>query len=260
MEIYVLVKQVPDPEALVRVKSDTELDIENKYFTNFFDEIAIEAGLKLKEKFGGKVTVVTVDNRKVDALRRGISMGADEAFQITDPAIEGSDSFGIAMALAAFLKGKSFDLILVGRQAMDEDAGIVGPAVAEILGIPHVNSIIGLDVDGEKKEATIVRDVENGKERLICSLPALFTCQKGLHKPRIPQVMNVMKAMKAQIKKVDLSALGLTPSDVGASAARVKVRKYFPPMKRPPVKMIKDDFPENVKILVKLLREEAKVI
>ena len=129
MEIFVLVKQVPDPEAIVKVKSDSELDIENKYFTSFFDEIAVEAGLKLKEKFGGKVTVLTVDNRKVDALRRGISMGADEAIQITDPALEGSDQLSIAKALAAYLKDKPYDIILAGRQAMDDDAGIVGPAV-----------------------------------------------------------------------------------------------------------------------------------
>ena len=260
MEIYVLVKQVPDPEAIVRVKSDTELEIENKYFTSFFDEIGIEAGLKLKEKLGGKVTVLTVDNKRVDALRRGISMGADDAVQITDPALEGSDPFGIARALAAFLKEKPFDLILAGRQAMDDDAGIVGPAVAELLAIPHVNSIISLEVDGEKKEAKIAREVENGKETLTCPLPALFTCQKGLCTPRIPQVMNVMKAMKAQIKKVDLSSLGLSASDVGAQVAKVNVRKYFAPPKRPPVKVINEDFPENVKTLVKLLREEAKVI
>jgi len=260
MEIYVLVKQVPDPEAIVKVKSDSELEIENKYFTNFFDEIAIEAGLKLKEKFGGKVTVLTVDNRKVDALRRGISMGADEAIQITDPALEGSDQFAIAKALAAYLKDKPFDLILAGRQAMDDDAGIVGPAVAEWLGIPHVNMIIGLEVDDQKKEAKVTREVENGKEILSCPFPALFTCQKGLNAPRIPLVMNVMKAMKAQIKKVDLASLGLSTSDVGVNAAKVKVQKYFPQPKRPPVKMIKEDFPDNVKTLVKLLMEEAKVI
>ena len=138
MEIYVLVKQVPDPEAIIKVKSDSELEIENKYFTNFFDEIAIEAALKLKEKFGGKVTVLTVDNKKADALRRGLAMGADEAIQITDPALEGSDQFGIAKALAAYFRDKPFDLILAGRQAMDDDAGIVGLAVAESLGIPHV--------------------------------------------------------------------------------------------------------------------------
>ena len=260
MEIYVLVKQVPDPEAIVKVKSDSELEIENKYFTNFFDEIAIEAALKLKEKFGGKVTVLTVDNRKVDALRRGISMGADEAIQITDPALEGSDQLTIAKTLAAYLKDKPFDLILAGRQAMDDDAGIVGPSVAECLEIPHVNSILGLEVDDPKRDVKVIREIENGKEILTCSLPALFTCQKGLNNPRIPLVMNVMKAMKAQIKKVDLASLGLSPSDVGLSSAKVKVRKYLQPPKRPPVKLIKEDFPENVKILVKLLREEAKVI
>jgi electron transfer flavoprotein beta subunit len=260
MEIYVLVKQVPDPEAIVRVKSDSELEIENKYFTNFFDEIAVEAGLKLKEKFGGKVTVLTIDNRKVDALRRGISMGADEAIQITDPALEGSDLFAIAKVLATFLKDKPFDLILAGRQAMDDDAGIVGPAVAELLGIPHVNAIIGLEVDDQKREAKLIREVENGKEILSCSLPALFTCQKGLNTPRIPLVMNVMKAMKAQIKKMDLPSLGLDKTDVGAQASKMRVQKYLPPATRPPVKMIKEDFPENVKTLVKLLREEAKII
>ena len=260
MEIYVLVKQVPDPEAIVKVKSDSELEIENKYFTSFFDEIAIEAGLKLKEKIGGKVTVLTVDNRKVDALRRGIAMGADDAIQVADPAIEGSDPFGIARILAAYLKDKPFDLILAGRQAMDDDAGIVGPAVAEWLGIPHIHAIVGLEVDGLKREARVTREIESGKEVLSCSLPVLLTCQKGLSIPRIPQVMNVMKAMKAQIKKVDLAALGLSPADVGPQGSKVKVRKYFPPPKRAPVKMIKEDFPGNVKALVKLLREEAKVI
>jgi electron transfer flavoprotein beta subunit len=260
MEIYVLVKQVPDPEAIVRVKSDSELEIENKYFTNFFDEIAIEAGLKLREKFGGKVTVLTVDNRKVDALRRGIAMGSDEAVQITDPGLEASDQFGVAKALAAYLKAKPFDLVLAGRQAMDDDAGIVGPAVAEILGIPHVNTVVAMEVDGQAKEAKVSREIEGGKESLSCPLPALITCQKGLNSPRIPQVMNVMKAMKTQIKKIDLAALGLTPADVGPQGATVRVLKYVAPPKRPPVKMIKEDFPDNVKKLVKLLREEAKVI
>jgi len=120
--------------------------------------------------------------------------------------------------------------------------------------------IIGLEVDDQKKEAKVTREVENGKEILSCPFPALFTCQKGLNAPRIPLVMNVMKAMKAQIKKVDLASLGLSTSDVGVNAAKVKVQKYFPQPKRPPVKMIKEDFPDNVKTLVKLLMEEAKVI
>jgi electron transfer flavoprotein beta subunit len=106
----------------------------------------------------------------------------------------------------------------------------------------------------------VIREVEAGKEILSCSLPALFTCQKGLYNPRIPKVMNVMKAIKAQIKKLNLAALGLTATDAGGQAAKIKVRKYLPPPKRPHVKMIEEDFPKNVKTLVKLLKEEAKVI
>jgi electron transfer flavoprotein beta subunit len=260
MEIVILVKQVPDPEAIVRVKSDTELEIENKYFTSFFDEIAVEAGLKLKERCGGRVTVVTVDNRRVDALRRGIAMGADEAIQIADPALEGADSFAVARALAAFLKEKPLDVVLAGRQAMDDDAGIVGPAVAELLGIPHVSAVVSIEPDPSGREARMARDVENGREQLSCPFPCLITCQKGLCIPRIPLVMNVMKAMRAQIKKVDLAGLGLSAGDVAPSNGAVKILRYLPPPKRPPVRMIKEDFPENVKTLVRLLREEAKVL
>lgn len=260
MDIFVLVKQVPDPEAMIRVKSKSELEIENRYFTNFFDEIAIEAAIRMKEKFGGKVTVITVDDKRVDALRRGISMGADEAIQISDPFLEGANPFIIAKAIASYLREKNFDLIFAGRQSMDDDSGIVGPAVAELLGIPHVNAIVSIEMDQQKGVALVKREVEQGREIIECSLPALFTCEKGLYSPRIPQVMNVMRAMKVQIKKFDLLSLGLNLMDLQGEKDMIKIKGYFPPPKRPPVKIIKEEFPENVKILVKLLREEAKVI
>ena len=260
MNIYVLVKYVPDTEAIVKVASESELEIENKYFTSYFDEVAIEEALKLKEKFGGKVTVVTVDNKKIDALRRGIAMGADEAVQITDPGLEESDPFGIARALAAFLQKEPYDLILCGRQAMDDDAGVVGPATAELLGIPHASAILGLDVADDGKSARVDRQIEGGKEHIRCSLPALLTAQKGLNVPRIPQVMGMMKAMKADVRKVDLIKLGVDPAMVGASGQKVRVLKYEPPPQRSSATMVEEDFPENVKHLVKLLQEEAKVV
>jgi len=260
MNICVLVKYVPDTEAIVKVQSESELEIENKYFTSFFDEVAIEEAVKLKEKFGGKVTAVTVDNRRIDALRRGIAMGADDAVQITDPALEGSDPFGIARVLAAFLKNETYDVILCGRQAMDDDAGVVGPAVAELLGIPHVTAILGLDVAEDGKSAKVSRQIEGGKEHIICPLPAVLTAQKGLNVPRIPQVMGMMKAMKAQVRKVGLAELGVDPSAVGEAGQRVKILKYVPPPQRSSAKMMEEDFPENVKHLVKLLKEEAKAL
>jgi electron transfer flavoprotein beta subunit len=260
MNIYVLVKYVPDTEAIVTVRSDSELEIENKYFTSFFDEVAIEEAVRLKERFGGKVTVVTVDSKRIDALRRGIAMGADDAVQIADPALEGSDSFGIARVLAAFLENEPYDLILCGRQAMDDDAGIVGPALAELLDLPHVTAILGLEVAEDGKSGRVARQIEGGKEHILCPFPAVLTAQKGLNVPRIPQVMGMMKAMKAQVKRMDLAALGVDPSAVGIPGQKVRLLKYVDPPKRSAVKMIDEDFPENVKHLVKLLREEAKTL
>lgn len=260
MNLYVLVKYVPDTEAIVKVESESKLEIENKYFTSFFDEVAIEEAVKLKEQFGGKVTAVTVDNKRIDALRRAIAMGADDAVQIADPALEGSDPFGTARILAAFLKNEPYDLILCGRQAMDDDAAIVGPAVAELLSIPHVTSVLGLEIAQDGRSARVSRQIEGGREHLQCPLPAVLTAQKGLNVPRIPQVMGMMKAMKADVRKLDLAALGLDPSAVGENGQKVRVLKYFPPPSRSAVKMVEGDFPENVKQLVKLLGEEAKAL
>lgn len=258
MEIYCLVKQVPDPEALIKVAGETKLEIENRYFTSFFDEVAIEAGLRLRDKWGGRVTVLTVDLQRLDALRRGVAMGADEAVQISDPALVGTGQFTIARVIGAYLQSRPFDVILCGRQSMDEDAGIVGAALAEHLGIPHVSAVVSLEAAGGEGPVTVARELDRGRELLSCSLPALFTCQKGLCEPRIPLVMNVMRAMKSEIKKFDLAALGLAAADLPEPAMRTKRYLSLPP--RRPVLMIDDEFPENVRKLVKLLREEARVL
>ena len=259
MNILVLVKQVPDTEAIIKAQSDTELDIENKYALNFFDEFAVEEALRIKEKLGeGKVTVITLGSKKaVDALRRGIAMGADEAFQIEDPALEEVDGYTTAKALATFIGSRDYDVILCGKQAIDDDAGAVGPALAQLLGIPHLTSIVELEVASDKKEARAAREIEGGREIVTCPLPALFTAQKGLNEPRIPQVAGVMKAMKAQIGKIDLKDLGLSPEDI---RSKIKIVKFYPPGKRPPVKMIEEEFPKNIGVLVKILREKEKVI
>jgi len=259
MHILVLVKQVPDTEAIIRAQSDTQLDIENKYALNFFDEFAVEEALRIKERVGeGTVTVLTLGSKKAtDALRRGIAMGADEAFQIEDPALEEVDSYTTAKALAKFIEGRGYDIILCGKQAIDDDSGAVGPALAQFLGIPYLTSIVELEIAADKKEARAAREIEGGTEIVTCSLPALFSAQKGLNEPRIPQVAGVMKAMKAQIEKIDLKALDLSPEEVGP---KIKIIKYYPPKKRPPVKMIEEEFPKNVEVLVKILREQEKVI
>jgi electron transfer flavoprotein beta subunit len=187
-------------------------------------------------------------------------MGADDAVQITDPALEGSDPFGTARVIAAYLKNEPYDLIFCGRQAMDDDAGIVGPAVAELLNLPHVTSVLSLEVAQDGKSAKVSRQIEGGKEHVMCPLPAVLTAQKGLNVPRIPQVMGMMKAMKAEVKKIDLSTLGVDPDLVGETGQKVKILRYAPPPQRSAVKMVEGDFPENLEQLIKLLREEAKAL
>lgn len=250
MKICVLVKQVPDHEAIVTAQADGTLDIEDKYVTSFFDEIALEQALRLREAHGGSVTAVAAGGKKqVDALRRALAMGADEAVQIEDPALVEADGLGVARALAALVATLEPDTVLCGRVALDDEMGLVGPAVAETLGWPHVAAVKALEIqDGS---FTAVRQVEGGEHTLQGPLPVLITVTKGLAEPRVPKVMAVMKASRAKIDTRDLASLSLDASRV---APLVRVQSHRPPARRPGVKMIQGDLDEQVKKLAALLR------
>jgi electron transfer flavoprotein beta subunit len=255
---FVLVKQVADPEALVRVRSDLELEVEAKGVTSFFDEIAVEQALRLKEQHGGTVVAVTVGagRRASDAARRALAMGADEAIQVEDPALDEADGLGVARAIAATIRASGgADLVLCGRVSGDVEAGLVGPAVAEALGIPHVMSVVELRVDAGRLR--VGRQVERGVEVLDLPLPAVIGAQKGLCEPRVPKVMHVMKAAKAKVVTRDLASLGLEPGDVAPASELVR---YEPPRRRGPVVMAAGEFPANVDDLVRLLRDQARVV
>jgi len=263
MRQFVLVKQVPDPEALVRVKAERELEIEAKGVTSFFDEIAIEQALRLRDLAGGTVTAITAGPRKAaDAVRRALAMGADAGLQVDDPALAEADGLGVARVLAALIRAEGgADLVLCGRVSGDVEAGFVGPAVAELLGVPHVMSVVELALGGALADGAaslrVGRQVERGVEVLEVPLPALIGVQKGLCEPRVPKVMQVMKAAKAKIETRDLAALGL---DAAALAPMARLERYEPARQRGPVTMAEGDFPANVDDLVRLLRERARVI
>lgn len=254
---FVLVKQVPDPEVLVRVKADRELEVEPKLVTNFFDEIAVEQALRLRDAAGGTVTAVTVGSgKRADAVRRALAMGADRAIQIDDPALNQTDGLGIGRTLAALIRAEGgADLVLCGRVSGDEEAGLVGPVVAEVLGLPHAMSVVELAL-GEGS-IRVARQIERGAEVIELPLPAVIGVQKGLCEPRVPKVMKVMKAAKAKLDGRDLASLGLRPDDV---APRAELVRYEPPRQRGPVRMASGDFPDNVDELIGLLRTEARVI
>jgi len=187
-------------------------------------------------------------------------MGADRSIHLNDPVFEGADGFSTAKALAEVIKKETYDLILCGKQAVDDDMAQVGPSLAELLNLPHVTLITKLEISADKKKAKVEREVDGGKEVIEVGLPAVFTCQKGLNEPRYASLPGIMKAKKKEVKAVNLAALGLPADQVGGAGAKTKILKHLPPPSRPPGKVIPGEIADVAKQLVKLLREEAKVI
>lgn len=255
MKIAVLVKEVPDLEAQVGIAAEGKaLEVEKKRVLNFFDEIAVEAALQVKQALGGaEVLAVSAGHGTgLDALRRALAMGADRALHIDDPALAGADALAVARALAAALQREGCELVLAGKKSTDDEAGMVGPMVAELLGIPCVQGVTALQVAAGTVRAD--RETERGRESVEAELPAMVTAEKGLYEPRVPQVMGLMKAMKAQVPKATLADLGVEPPP------SLRVLGYQPPKARPPVTMIPGDTAAAVAELVRRLGDEAKVI
>jgi electron transfer flavoprotein beta subunit len=260
MNILVLAKQVPDPEAQVAIAGDGQrLDIEQKFCSNLFDDIALEEALRLREKHGGKVRVVSLGTEKaIEVLRTSIAMGADEAMLLENEAFEGGDGLATALVLSKAASLEPYDVILCGRQAMDEDRGEVGPMVAQFLNVPHVGGIVKLDI--ENGTAVAESAVEGGREVVEVPLPAVFTAERGLNEPRTAPITGVMKAMKATIARSTLEDLGLNADQVGSKGSRVKVEKYLSPPKRPDVRLIPGDVTQAAAEVARLLIDEEKVI
>jgi len=254
VKVAVLAKEVPDLEAQVKVAPGGQsLDVEKRKVLNFFDEIAVEVALELKDKLGAEAYAVTATTGEgLEAARRALAMGIPTAFLIDDPALADASPLTVARALAAFVQREGFDLIIAGRQATDDEAGLVGPMVAEILGIPCIVGVTGFEVSDSS--ITVARRTDEGTEKYELPLPALITAEKGLREPRVPAVTGVMKAMKAKIEKVSLADLGVEP------APPLKVLGYQAPAKRTGVKMIPGEPEEAAAELVRLLRDEAKVL
>ena len=253
MKIAVLVKEVPDLEARVTIsQGGAGVEVEKKRVLNFFDEIAVEAALRLKAAGDTVYAVSAGSGRGADALKRALAMGADAAFLADDPALEEADPLTVASALAALLKREGFDLVLAGRQSTDDEEGLIAPMTAQLLGIPCVAGVTSLALEGGV--ATAGRETDGGSEKARVSLPALFTAEKGLYEPRVPQVMGLMKAMKALVPKATLADLGVTPG------APLKAVSYRGPKARPPVRFLDGAPAEAAANLIQILKNEAKAL
>ncbi|MFA6571382.1 MAG: electron transfer flavoprotein subunit beta/FixA family protein [Bacteroidota bacterium] len=248
MNILVCVSRVPDTATKVIVGPDGKtIDPKGiKYIVNPYDELGIEEGLRLKEKNGGTVTVITVGTAlSTDILRTALAMGVDKVVLVKGE--EPSDSYYVATNLANYIKELNPDIIFLGRQSVDYDSLQMPSLLGEMLDIPSVSVVSKLTVEGGK--AVAERDIEGGKEIVEASLPCIISCQKGLNDPRYPKLPDIMKAKSKPIDERE-------PVSV---EAKTTVLSMSIPSKQRQNKVV-GDTEADIDEIVKLLHEEAKVI
>lgn len=264
MNIIVCLKQVPDTETQIKVGSDGKSIVTDdiKWVMNPYDEYGVEEALRIKEKFGGEVTIVGLGPKRVtESIRTALAMGADKGILISDEALEGSDSLAVAKALAGAIKELDYDLIFSGQRGVDDDMGVVGANIAELLDIPQLSVIDKVEVAEDGKYVKVNRPIEGSILVIESPLPALITAQKGLNEPRYASLPGIMKAKKKPFDEKTLSDLGLDAAEFGEGARKVKVLEITPPPAREAGKIVEGETPqEKAAGLAKLLHDEAKVI
>lgn len=267
MDIIVCIKQVPDttnvginPETNTLIREGVESII------NPFDMYAIEEAVRMKEKVGGKVTVISMGPPQADAaLREAISMGCDEGILITDSAFAGSDTWATSYTLAmAIKKIGSYDVIFCGKQAADGDTAQVGPGISAHLDIPQVTYIKKIEEIKEGLPASrqgyarVQRMTEEGYEVIETPLPALFTVVKEINEPRLPSLKGKIAAKRAQIINWNAQNLDADEKLIGLNGSPTQVVKIFTPPPRTSGEIFQGDAEEVVFKLVERIKDELK--
>lgn len=258
--IIVCIKQVLAADTDLSI-DDTGKDIKKDDLVsviNEWDNYAAEEAVKLKEKYGGSVTAITIGSEKSDeVLRRALAMGADEAIRLTDPALEGSDGYATAKALSKIIKGKPYNIILTGVQAEDNNYGLVGPALAEILGITHATLVSKIEsIDNGKIK--LHRELEGGLEEVLeVETPLVLTVQTGINKPKYISIMGIKKVAKKPINTPTLNDLGISPEEVGEKGSFTTVEKAYLPETGKTAEILQGT-PEEINTkLVSILKEKG---
>lgn len=261
MDIVVCIKQVPDTtEVKIDPQTNTMIRQGVPSIVNPFDKNALEAALQLKEKYGGKVTAISMGPPQAkDALKECLAMGADEAVLLSDRAFGGADTLATSRAIAAGIeKIEHYDLIICGKQAIDGDTAQVGPEVAEHLGLPQVTYVAKIEViEGGLR---LEREHEDGYEVVEAPLPVLLTVVKSINEPRYPTVRGTMRANQREIPIWTAADLDIDPACIGIKGSPTQVRRIFTPQQRTKGEIIQaDSGREAAAILVRKLLD-AKII
>ena len=263
MKIGVCVKQVPATDSRIQIQN-AEAGVNTadvKWEINPYDEIAIELALQMKEAGQGtEVVVFTIGDKGAEAkVREALARGADRAVRLEDAAFDGSDSLGTARILAAAVQKEEIGIVLTGKQAVDNDNGMVPAMMAEVLGWAHVQSVDQFEFAGDSVNCR--RPAGGGKTmHLRAKLPAVIGCEKGLNVPRYASLKGIMMAKRKKIEVLDAAGLGLDPATVGAAGSSISVGGWSLPPARPSGRILEGSTAEVVDELVGLLRNEAKVI
>ncbi len=255
MKIGVLVKGVVDIESGVFVEEDGSgiVDDGNKLVINPYDEYAVEEAIATRDSMGGEVVIVTAGPESaVAAMRQALAMGADRGIRADTSFLE-MDSYLTAKVLGHICERETFDIIFAGKRALDDDCGWVHIGVAEILSIPHVNSVESLEFLSDGSTLHLKRSIAGGKKEIIESrLPMMIGCEKGLNLPRYASLPGVIKAKSKQIEV--LSATDI----VGDESPRVRTLGYSAPVERSGCHMIEGDVESVAKELIGLLKLERR--
>jgi electron transfer flavoprotein beta subunit len=236
MDIIVCVKHVPETAEADMKIAPAGKSIEKTglvFDINEWDDYALEEAVRLKEKFGGTVTAITVGPDDSDStLRKCLARGADTAIRVTDSKIEGSDSYATAKILHKAVKDAPFNLILTGALADDDGYTSTGPMLAELLQIPHATMVKKVELSGDA--AKVNRELEGGLEEVLeIKLPAVLAIQTGINEPRYVSIMGIRKAMQKEIKILNLADIGLSESEVGERGSWLRIDKiYVPPAEK----------------------------
>jgi len=245
MKILVCISHVPDTTSRINfTDNNTKFDTTGvQFIIGPYDDYALARAIELKEGLAATVHVINVGLADTEpTLRKALAIGADEAIRVN---AEPTDSFFVASQIAAQSKAGNYDLILMGRESIDYNSGVVHGIVGELLGLPSVSPVMKLDIEGNK--AKLAREIEGGKEYLEVNLPFVAGCQEPIAEWKIPNMRGIMSARTKPLKVVEP-----VPGDGG-----VKISKFELPPPKGAVKMIPAD---NVSELVNLLKNEAKVL
>lgn len=260
MKIGVCLKVVPDTDTRIKIAGD-KAGIEEagiKWIVSPYDAFAVEEAVQTQESHSGEVVLFSVGPESWQSQLRagGLAVGAARAVIVDDPAMASSDALGVARALAKSIEAEECELVFTGKQAIDDDNVQVPAMVAELLGWPHVSFVSDFSTDGTSFTAT--RNIGGGTLEVVeGKLPVVITAERGLNTPRYAKLPAIMKAKRKPIETKTLADLGLGADDV---AAAVQLSAFQPPAERPAGRKLDGDVDTMVAELVRLLREEAKVI